>query len=73
MWRSVSINLMAIALVIGAFATIPLFVGPDLPRVNRLVVQVGAAGFVLGWLVMMLRPPPRNGSIGAVSRCVTQF
>ena len=58
MWRSVLINLMAIALVIGAFTTIPLFVGPDLPRINRLVVQVIATGFVLGWLAMMLRPTP---------------
>jgi len=66
MWRSVLINLMAIVLVIGAFTTIPLFVGPDLPRINRLIVQVTAAGFVLGWLVMMLRPPPPQ-AVGRVA------
>lgn len=66
MWRSVLINLMAIALVVGAFLTIPLFVGPDLPRLNRLVVQAVATAFVLGWLILMLRPTPPHG-VGRVA------
>jgi signal transduction histidine kinase len=66
MWRSVVINLMAIALVIGAFMSIPSFVGPDLPRLNRLIVQTAAAGFVLGWLIMMLRPVPPQ-AVGRVA------
>jgi signal transduction histidine kinase len=61
MWRSVVINLLAIALVIGAFTSIPVFVGPDLPTLNRLVIQALAGGFVLGWLVMLLRPTPLEG------------
>jgi signal transduction histidine kinase len=66
MWRSVLINLMAVALVIGAFATIPVFVGPDLPRLNQLVIQALAALFVIGWLILMLRPVPPHG-VGRVA------
>lgn len=66
MWRSAVINLMAIALVAGAFTAIPGFIGPDLPRLNRLLVQAAAAAFVLGWLFMMLRPVPPQG-VGRVA------
>lgn len=59
--HSVIINLIAIGLVIGAFVTIPHFVGPTLPALNRLAVQAYAAVFVAIWLVMMTRPVPVSG------------
>lgn len=61
MSRSVLINLIAISLVIGAFAAIPHFVGPDLPSLNRYVVQAWCAVFVVGWLVLLARPTPASG------------
>jgi len=59
--RSVLINLMAIGLVIGAFGSIPYFVGPDLPRFNQYLVQAWGLVFVLGWLVLLVRPTPPQG------------
>lgn len=57
--HSVIVNLIAIGLVIGAFLTIPTFVGPTLPALNRLAAQAYAAVFVAAvWLVMMTRPVP---------------
>ncbi|MBL8556146.1 MAG: HAMP domain-containing histidine kinase [Phenylobacterium sp.] len=60
-WQSVIINLMAVAMVIGAFTSIPWFIGPQLPMLNRLVVQGWATVFVLGWIAMLFRPVPPSG------------
>ena len=60
-WQSVIINVMAIAMVIGAFMSIPLFIGPQLPLANRIIVQAWALVFVAGWAVMLLRPIPPSG------------
>jgi len=59
--RSVLINLIAIGLVIGAFAVIPHYVGPSLPASNRYIIQALAAVFVGGWLVQLVRPTPPHG------------
>ena len=66
MRQSVVINLMAIAMVIGAFWSIPYFVGADLPLVRRLVVQAYGAVFVAGWLLLLVRPVPASG-VGLVA------
>ncbi len=63
---NVFVNLIAIALVIGAFSVIPAFVGPDLPWLQLVLVRGLAALFVLGWLGMLLRPTPPQG-IGRVA------
>jgi signal transduction histidine kinase len=59
---SAIVNLIAIGLVVGAFTTIPRFVGTDLPDLNRLIVQAYAVVFVAVWLVMMTRPVPASGA-----------
>jgi len=64
--RSVLINLIAIGLVIGAFSLIPHYVGPDLPALNRYVVQAWAVVFVAGWLIQLFRPVPPQG-VGRVA------
>jgi signal transduction histidine kinase len=66
MRHSVIVNLIAIGLVVGAFATIPMFVGPGLPELNRLIVQAYAVVFVAIWLVMLARPVPPSG-VGRVA------
>jgi len=66
MRHSVIVNLIAIGLVVGAFTTIPIFVGPDLPDLNRLIVQAYAVLFVAIWLVMLVRPVPPSG-VGRVA------
>ncbi len=63
---SAIVNLIAIGLVVGAFTTIPGFVGADLPDLNRLIVQAYAVVFVAVWLVMMTRPIPASG-VGRVA------
>jgi signal transduction histidine kinase len=63
---SAIVNLIAIGLVVGAFTTIPRFVGTDLPDLNRLIVQAYAVVFVAVWLVMMTRPVPASG-VGRVA------
>ncbi|HEX7944722.1 MAG TPA: HAMP domain-containing sensor histidine kinase [Phenylobacterium sp.] len=63
---SAIVNLIAIGLVVGAFTTIPWFVGNDLPDLNRLIVQAYAVVFVAVWLMMMMRPVPASG-VGRVA------
>lgn len=58
---SLLVNLIAIALVIGAFTVIPVFVGLDLPWLRRVIVQGYMAVFVAGWLFLLTRPPPGEG------------
>lgn len=62
MTRYVAVNLIAIALVVGAIAVLPGYIGPDLPRLNLRIVQVYDILFVIGWLWMMVRPQPPSAA-----------
>jgi len=56
--RPLLINLLAIGLIIGAFTSIPWFIGPNLPTLNRLLVQGIGLAFVAGWIVLLFRDAP---------------
>jgi signal transduction histidine kinase len=62
MRQSVAINLVGIAAVLGAGWFVPYFTGPDLPALNLWIVRGSSVLFVLGWLVLLVRPQPASAA-----------